>query len=64
MEYSNTLDYGMDHRNAMLIFLLKIHIPAVAFYWCSDIDNRCHLIVFIPKLIRPRSCSPIGLVVI
>ena len=50
-EYQNTLGYGMDHRNTIL--LPKILKHAIGFYLRNDTHNLYHLTVFIPKPVRP-----------
>ena len=35
------------------LFLLKIYITAISFYWRNDTPTFCNLTEFIPKLVRP-----------
>ena len=45
-----------------ILFLLKISLSTVAFYWHNDTLGLCHLTMFIPnqcvpELVHPLACS-------
>ena len=42
------MDQGIDQRN-ILIFYMKISIPAIAVSWRNDTHNLCHLTMFIEE---------------